>query len=119
MTRLVFPDDPKDLHEPRVRLDDRMTKQSFDLPVSAFFGQRDHSAQLLEQPVLRDNALGIEPLDCRTEHDLDEAVDVAAGAINEQGHLSALLVPTTKHQIMLALISAVPLDRGNEFIVVR
>ena len=54
----------------------------------------------------------------RPEHDLDEAVDMAAGAVDLQRHLAPQLEPALEHHIMLALVGAVLLDRGDELAVV-
>ena len=49
MARLVLLDDPEDLHQRLVVLDDRVAEQDLDLPMAALLGQRDHPAQPLEQ----------------------------------------------------------------------
>src|SRR5437867_5189678 len=107
VARLVLLDDPEDLHKARVPTDDRMVEQDLYLLVAALLRQRDHAAELFEEPVFSDHAGGIEPIDGRAEHDFDEAVDVAARPVNEQRHFAAFLEPPPEHQIMLSLVRAV------------
>jgi len=70
-------------------------------------------------PFLSDHALGIEPVDRRTEHNFDEAVDMAAGAIHIEWHLAALFEPTPEHDIVLSLVGAMLFDECDELSIMR
>ena len=60
MTRLILLDNSKNLHEPGVAPNQRMTQQDLDLAVSAPFGQRDDPAYSLKQVVSADNVQGVQ-----------------------------------------------------------
>src|SRR5689334_12389746 len=66
-----------------------------------------------------DEAVDVEVVDMLCKHQLDEAVDVAAGAIDEKRHLSSLLEPALEHEVVFALVCAVLLDLGDQSLIVR
>lgn len=49
VARLVFLDNPKDIHQPAVAAHDWVTQQNFNLAVAAFLGQRNDPAHPREQ----------------------------------------------------------------------
>ena len=95
-----------------------MAEQDVDLLVAAPLGQRNDPAELLERVVAR-KGVGIEFVDRASEDDLDETIDMAAGAINAERHFALQLEPALEHDIMFTLVGAVLLDRRNERVIVR
>jgi hypothetical protein len=114
MAWLVALDDLEDLHQRRIGPHDGVAQQGLDLAIAASFGQRDHPAEPFEQIVPRHERTGVETVDRGAKHDLDEAVDMAAGAIDRERHQPLQLKPAAKHHIMLALVGPMLLDRGEK-----
>src|SRR6185503_12990106 len=119
MAGLVPLDDLEDLGQRLVLKHDRVAQQDVDLAHAPPLGQRDHPAEPLEQPVVADHRLGVEIVDPPAEHDLDEAVDMAAGPVDLERPLALQLEPALEHHIMLALVGPVLLDRGDEIALFR
>jgi hypothetical protein len=78
MARLVLLDDPEDPNQQLVLANEAVAQQDLDLAIAALLGERDHAAKPFEEGVGVVDRPGFEIVDPRTEHDLDEPVDMAA-----------------------------------------
>ena len=65
-----------------------------------------------------DHSLRIQLVDRGAEHQLHEAIDMSTGSIKREWHCAAVLEPALEHDIMFAFIRAMPLDGGDELMII-